>query len=58
VLAEVIQAFDRGDFESLPELGFRVEAVSADGTAVAVNGEAPPSEETPAPAGLNRWVIG
>jgi hypothetical protein len=47
----VIQALDRGDFESLRELGFRVEAVSADGTAVPFNGEAPPSEETPAPAG-------
>jgi hypothetical protein len=45
----VIQGLDRGDFDSLRELGFRVEA-PPDEVPVAVNGEAPASEETPAPA--------
>jgi len=46
----VIQALDRGDFDSLRELGFRVEAAPTDGAAAAVNGEAPASEESAAPA--------
>jgi hypothetical protein len=45
----VIQALDRGDFDSLRELGFRVEAAPPDGAAVAVNGEAPAREECSAP---------
>jgi hypothetical protein len=47
----VIQALDRGDFDSLRELGFRVEAVPPDGAAAtAVDSEPPASEETTAPA--------
>ena len=47
----VIQALDRADFESLRELGFRVETgPSPDEPALAVNGEAPAREETPGTA--------
>jgi len=47
----VIQALDRADFESLRELGFRVEAApSPDGAAVAVSGEPPAAEEPSVPA--------
>lgn len=46
----VIQALDRGDFDSLRELGFRVESLPTDGVAAAVNGEAAAMAESPAPA--------
>jgi hypothetical protein len=46
----VIEALDRADYESLRELGFRVEAPSPDEAAAAVDGEAPTREEGAAPA--------
>jgi hypothetical protein len=46
----VIQALDRADFESLRELGFRVDtAPGPDGLAAALNGEAPARDETVTP---------